>query len=144
VSDQKKGLSARRLIANERTDRCWECFLIWAVCFVNPSCSQRTDVAVATNIPSFITDVRPILATRCFSCHGEGDDLQGGLDLRELSRILAGGVSGPAVVPGNLNGSLLFEMVALDEMPPEDEKLTNAEKEVLARWLEGGARQNGK
>ena len=67
-------------------------------------------------------DVRPILKSHCFACHGEGDELQGGLDLRSRHLIVAGGESGAAISPGQPDQSLLVERIAAGEMPPGDKK----------------------
>jgi hypothetical protein len=58
----------------------------------------------------FETKVRPILATECFSCHT--DSQLGGLDSREA--MIKGGKSGPAVVPGDPEKSLIVSAVRRD------------------------------
>jgi hypothetical protein len=58
--------------------------------------------------PTFEKDIRPILKARCFDCHGEGEKLNGGLDLRLRLLMLKGGDDGPVIVPGKLERSLLF------------------------------------
>jgi hypothetical protein len=51
-----------------------------------------------------------------------------------------GGASGPAVVPGQLDESVLWDQVSSGEMPPEpEEPLSADEKEVIRRWIERGA-----
>ncbi len=88
---------------------------------------------------TFEADVRAILKTHCWQCHGEAEELKGGLDTR-LARLLArGGESGPAIVPGQHADSLLYERVASGEMPPGDKTLSAAEIETLARWIDAGA-----
>lgn len=91
--------------------------------------------------PTYRGDVRPILEARCFRCHGEEEDLQAGLDLRLYRTIVEGGQSGPALVPGKPEESLLWEMVSQDEMPPEGEKLTEQEVALIRRWIAEGARE---
>ena len=51
---------------------------------------------------------------------------------------LAGGKSGPAIVPGKLDESLLWERVESDEMPPKS-PLAETEKAVLRDWIAAGA-----
>ena len=53
--------------------------------------------------------VRPIFKTHCFHCHGEGGEMKAHLDLRLRRLVVKGGKSGPAVVPGNSQRSLLFQ-----------------------------------
>ena len=89
----------------------------------------------------FERDVRPILKANCFHCHGEGDELQGGLDLRLVRLMAAGGDSGPAIAPGDVDNSVLLARIKAGEMPPEDvqQRLTAAEVASIERWIAGGA-----
>ena len=90
--------------------------------------------------PNFEQDVRPILKAHCFHCHGENAKPKGRLDLRLVRTMKKGGVSGAAVVPGEREESLLWIRVDEDEMPPVEKKLSRREKEVLAAWIDQGAR----
>ncbi len=87
----------------------------------------------------FEKEVRPVLAENCFKCHGEAKQ-KGGLRLDSLAAMVQGGDSGPAVVPGELEESLLVEAVNYEglEMPPGG-KLGDAQRAVLTRWVEMGA-----
>src|SRR5215207_4445306 len=67
--------------------------------------------------PSFEKHVLPIFRTHCLSCHG-ADKRRGDLDLRSQAAVLAGGESGPSLAPGSLAGSLLWEKLVKDRMPP--------------------------
>ncbi|QDU23521.1 PSD1 and planctomycete cytochrome C domain-containing protein [Urbifossiella limnaea] len=93
--------------------------------------------------PAFNADVRPILKSYCTDCHGEAEKLKGGLDLRLRRLAVAGGKSGPAVVPGKIAESLLVERVISGDMPPGKKKLSAAEIDVLRRWVAGGAAVEG-
>ncbi len=96
---------------------------------------------VAAGDVTFEADVRPILKANCFLCHGEEGKPKGGLDLRLRRFLVRGGDSGPAIVPGNPDGSLLYQRVRDGDMPPgKRKKLTPAEVAVLGRWIAGGAR----
>src|SRR5262245_45997204 len=55
----------------------------------------------------FYSDVKPLLNTRCISCHGP-DKVEGGLRLDSRDRALKGGDSGPSLVPGKPEKSLLL------------------------------------
>jgi hypothetical protein len=90
-------------------------------------------------VPMFETDIRPILKARCFSCHGEGDELKSKLDLRLRRTLLAGGKSGPAIVPGAPDKSLLYEKLIRGEMPKDKGKLSAAEIDLIRRWIASGA-----
>ena len=89
--------------------------------------------------PGFNANVRPILKAYCFECHGEGEKLKAGLDLRLRRFVLRGGETGPAVVEGKADKSLLLERVVSGEMPPGKKKLTTAEIDTLRRWIAAGA-----
>jgi hypothetical protein len=90
-------------------------------------------------IKFFEEKVRPVLAQNCFKCHGE-DKQKGDLRLDVQEGLLAGGESGPAIVPGKPKESLLLDAVnyASLEMPP-DGKLSESEIEILTQWVKIGA-----
>lgn len=98
--------------------------------------------AIAPDAAKFFdTRVRPILEQRCFACHSHGaGSIKGGLALDSRSGWATGGDSGPAVVPGKPDESLLIDAVRRDglEMPPS-EKLSAAEVAVLVEWVRKGA-----
>jgi hypothetical protein len=91
---------------------------------------------------TFERDVRPILKAHCFQCHGESGEREGELDLR-LRRLMAtGGESGPAIVPGKPDKSLLVERIRDGEMPPLEDasKRVPAEQlDIIVRWIAAGA-----
>jgi hypothetical protein len=87
----------------------------------------------------FEAEVRPILAAKCQKCHGPRQQ-RGGLRLDSREAALRGGQTGPAVVPGDLDESLLIEAIGYEtlEMPP-DGKLSDREANALASWVKMGA-----
>ena len=88
----------------------------------------------------FESKIRPLLASRCHTCHG--DAATAGLRLDSRAGALRGGQSGPAVVAGKPEESLLVKAVAHQherlKMPPAG-KLETHEIENLARWVLEGA-----
>jgi hypothetical protein len=87
--------------------------------------------------------IRPILVERCYECHSDGaKKLKGGLRLDHRDGWSKGGDSGPAIVPGDPEKSLLVQAVRwLDEdtqMPPKN-KLPQAEIDALVEWVKMGA-----
>jgi hypothetical protein len=86
---------------------------------------------------NFDLRVAPILARRCLDCHS-GSDPKGKLDLSRHTTALAGGESGPAIVPGKVGESLLWERISADEMPPKA-PLPAAEKTAIRDWIASGA-----
>ena len=104
-------------------------------------------IAMADELPlaptggaiDFDAVVAPLLGGRCLECHS-GSEPEGGLDLRRRQAVFSGGASGPAVVAGDLEASLLWQLVDSDAMPPEDRpRLTAEEKATLRSWITAGA-----
>jgi hypothetical protein len=92
-------------------------------------------------IEFFESHVRPVLVEHCYECHStDSPELMAGLYVDSHEGILKGGDSGPAVVAGNPQESLLILSVKYEsnEMPP-DRKLNQRQIEALARWVEMGA-----
>ncbi len=88
----------------------------------------------------FEKSVRPVLAERCQTCHG-GSKQKGGLRLDSRTSVLQGGETGPAIVPGKPDESLLIGAVKYADdlqMPPKS-RLAPAEVAALTRWVEMGA-----
>jgi hypothetical protein len=88
----------------------------------------------------FEQSVRPILVERCQGCHGRSKQ-KGGLRLDSRQAALKGGSSGPAVVPGQPEQSLLVSAINygdLYQMPPKS-KLPAEEIEALTNWVKQGA-----
>lgn len=90
---------------------------------------------------SFARDVHPILAARCYECHGNGNR-KGGLGLATREAVLEGGELGPVVELGDSAKSPLIHAVAgLDPefvMPKEGPRLTLEEIAVLRAWIDQG------
>ena len=95
----------------------------------------RFDEAAATY---FESQVRPLLAKRCYECHAQAKELKGGLQLDSRALALKGGETGPAVVPGKPKASLLVDAINygdIVQMPPKS-KLPKDEIAVLTKWIE--------
>lgn len=91
-------------------------------------------------------DIKPLLAAHCFACHGPKEE-EGGLRLDVRERVLKGGMSGPALVVGKPDASLIYQFITGRNedkiiMPPKDKgrRLSDAECELIRRWIEQGAR----
>lgn len=90
-------------------------------------------------------DVRRILSSRCFQCHGaDGATREAGLRLDERESATAG--TYPAIVPGDPESSELWWRITSDDvhevMPPPDAKkrpLSPGDLDILKRWIEAGA-----
>jgi mono/diheme cytochrome c family protein len=90
----------------------------------------------------FTPDIKPILEKSCVQCHGHGR-AKGGFRIETRETLLAGGDSGPAIVPGNSAESLLIELVmGFDpdsQMPKKGTKLTREQIALLRAWIDQGA-----
>ncbi len=85
----------------------------------------------------FERDVLPVLTKQCLGCHG-GLRQKGGLDMRTIPLMLKGGESGPAIKAGDPSASVAWKKIAADEMPPNEKKLSNTEKEAIKQWIATG------
>jgi mono/diheme cytochrome c family protein len=88
----------------------------------------------------FEKHVRPVLANNCFECHGP-DKKRGGLRLDSREAALAGGDSGPALVPGDPGKTRLLAAVRHAgelKMPPSN-KLSERDVAALEAWVKMGA-----
>ena len=90
--------------------------------------------------PTFEKDIRPILKAHCFDCHGEGEKLRGGLDLRLRRLMLKGSDEGPVIVPGKPDKSPLFTVVDSGDMPKREKKLTREQVALIKKWIATGAK----
>ena len=116
--------------------RRWPTLLAWLVVGVIAHAARANDPV------SYNRDVRPILAERCFKCHGRDESDRRGelrLDLREQAIETA-------IVPGNADDSEIIARVASDDpdirMPPpgaHKAPLTADEVETLRQWIDRGA-----
>jgi mono/diheme cytochrome c family protein len=96
--------------------------------------------------PEFYTaQVSPILQTNCARCHS-GLNHRGGFSIETKESLLKGGRSGPAIVAGHPEQSLLITLVhpleangADDRHMPPKGQLTNAEIVILGQWIKAGA-----
>ena len=110
------------------------------VAFSLAALSGIGSVATAQTV-TYEQNVRPILKTHCFQCHGEDGNRQGGLDLRLQRLLVLGGESGAGIVPGKPEESLLWQRLSSREMPPDEIQLrpTSEEIAIIQRWIaEGG------
>ena len=96
----------------------------------------------AANDPTefYKSRVRPILVSQCYTCHTESH--MSGLQMNSREALMKGGRSGPAILPGNPDDSLLIRAVSHSherlQMPPQG-KLNSQQIQDLRIWVEAGA-----
>ncbi|WP_437231201.1 DUF1553 domain-containing protein [Planctomicrobium sp. SH661] len=100
---------------------------------------SQSEAADSKQEKFFESQVRPLLVKNCFSCHS-AEKQKGNLRLDSRGAILLGGDSGPAVVPGKPDDSLLIHAVRYEsyEMPPS-RRLSDADVIILSEWILNGA-----
>ena len=92
----------------------------------------------------YVRQVKPLLAARCYSCHSSLNR-QSELRLDTAALAAQGGARGPAIVPGDGEGSLLVQAIrgTLDagRMPPKEEGEPLADEEIalIRAWIDQGA-----
>src|SRR5688572_19571530 len=89
--------------------------------------------------PAQTAEVQRIFQTRCTACHGSAQQL-GGLRLDTREPAMAGGYSGPVILPGNSSKSKLMDRITgapgVMAMPPSGPRLTAAEIAVVRDWID--------
>src|SRR5438874_3899534 len=89
----------------------------------------------------FATQIRPILAARCYPCHGP-DVQQHGLRLDSLQAILTGSSNGKVVIPGDSqNSHIVRRLLGLEQpqMPYGGPPLSAEQIDLIRKWVEEGA-----
>src|SRR3954468_20768312 len=97
------------------------------------------DGAIADEKLTFEQHVRPILKAYCLDCHGAGEKIKGGLDLRLKRFAEKGGKSGPALIPGDAAKSPLLQRMKSGEMPTTEKKVPPEMIAVVEKWIAAGA-----
>ena len=95
----------------------------------------------AEQLEFFEAKIRPVLVEQCYECHsGTNATPKGGLRLDLRDTLMSGGDSGPALVPGKPEESVLLKALRYEsyEMPPKG-KLPEAVIADFERWIQMGA-----
>jgi mono/diheme cytochrome c family protein len=100
--------------------------------------------AAAEPAPDFATAIKPILEERCFECHSHAArKMKAGLALDSRAGLLAGGDSGPAMVPGDADKSRIIQAIRYTDedlqMPPKNKRLGADQVALLTAWVQAGA-----
>ena len=119
----------------------WLAALGCAAAMLQPAAARSDENA--SKLAQLSTRAVAILKSKCVDCHGANDKLEGGLDVRSRARLLEGGETGPALVIGQSQRSLLMKAVRWEgdlRMPPKQpNRLTADEIATLAGWIDSGA-----
>jgi hypothetical protein len=116
-------------------------FLVFSAAIIAAASVSASPAPTAADLAFFESSVRPLLAERCYECHGDKKQ-KGGLRLDSLPGWQTGGDTGPVIVPGEPAKSLLVEAIHYKnedlQMPPK-QALTPAEISTLTEWIRRGA-----
>ena len=115
-------------------------FLLIALLTVGNSHLALSQDQVANAEKVFETKIRPLIFERCHKCHAVMMT-KGGLRLDSREAMLKGGETGPAIIAGKPDESLLMKAVRYQDglaMPPNG-KLNEAQITALAEWIKAGA-----
>ncbi|HTL17561.1 MAG TPA: PSD1 and planctomycete cytochrome C domain-containing protein [Patescibacteria group bacterium] len=120
------------------------CVLAGALLGVSPALSAPAGPSHLEQLEFFESKVRPIFAERCYQCHSDkAEKLKAGLRLDRPDLLLKGGKSGPPIVPGEPEASLLIKAVRYTDphlkMPPKGKRLSPDEVQNLEIWVKMGA-----
>ncbi|SFJ65545.1 DUF1553 domain-containing protein [Planctomicrobium piriforme] len=106
-------------------------------------CVNAADRDSAARQEFFETRIRPVLVEQCYECHNTAKTQEGGLALDHRQALLTGGETGPALLPGNPNASLLLQVLRHEvegyEMPKAGPKLSAAVIADFEKWIRDGA-----
>jgi hypothetical protein len=103
--------------------------------------AHAADTLTPAELEFFESKVRPVFAKNCYGCHSSQLKApMGGLYLDSPNSMRMGGKSGPAIVPGDPEASLLIHAIRYDgrKMPPSG-KLSNSDIANLEKWVVMGA-----
>ena len=118
--------------------------MIWGFCLLSIGKAEGEQSFSAQDLQFFETKIRPVLVNRCYSCHSsaaaDSNKLKGGLRVDSRDGLLRGGESGPAIVPNEIDNSLLMQALKYDslQMPPEG-KLSDQVIADFQLWIKNGA-----
>ncbi len=126
-----------------KTHRCLCSLATFGLLLISISVAGADDEQplTADQLKFFETKIRPVLVQECYSCHSsKTGNAKGGLRLDSEQLTHLGGSSGPAVVPGDLSESLLYNAISYQDfsMPPKA-KLPQAVIDDFRTWIEMGA-----
>ncbi len=115
--------------------------LLLLTCVAEYLPADEPTIDVPEQVEFFENRIRPVLVEHCYSCHSqEAETVQGGLYLDSKMGWQQGGDSGPAILPGQADASLLIQAMAYEEMemPPKG-RLGDDVLNDFKKWINDGA-----
>jgi hypothetical protein len=103
--------------------------------------ADKSAAPTPRQVEFFEANIRPVLIDTCGECHTDNED--GELRTDSRAALLKGGETGPAIVPGDPEQSLLIHVIRRDEgfprMPKSKSKLPAATVAAFVEWIKEGA-----
>lgn len=99
-------------------------------------------VPVALSAQTWVDDIQPLMIKRCGSCHAQGAKI-GDYEMNTYAQFVRGGNRGRAVIPGDPDESLMFQMIqgkADPTMPMDGTFLSAGDIEMIRKWIAAGAK----
>ena len=110
----------------------------------NPFAAEEAVVEITADTPVFVSHIQPILQDYCTQCHNP-DKIKGELRLDTFEMIMAGGLHGDTLVPGDSEASSMIHRILLpidneEHMPPQGKPQPTEEVvQLLSWWIDQGA-----
>ncbi|MDH4452562.1 MAG: hypothetical protein QE570_05210 [Verrucomicrobiota bacterium] len=116
---------------------------VWLLAALLPACVILKFERLKSEPVDFVSDVKPILESRCLECH-HSRYVFAGLNLETKKLAMKGGRSGPVIVAGAPQQSLLYKVLLLGHenpiaMPPTPEKQEREHEQIIHDWIQQGA-----
>ena len=121
-----------------------------ALIFLFTSLAASALLAEGEGLPetvSYYDHVRPVFQANCQGCHQPAKS-KSDYVMTEVEKLIAGGETGEAIIPGKPADSYLLELIVTaegeerPEMPPKDDPLTDYEVSLVKKWVEQGAKDD--
>jgi uncharacterized membrane protein len=115
----------------------------------NPFSSKEEVVEITEDTPVYVSHIQPILQDYCVQCHSP-EKIKGELRLDTFEMIMAGGVNGPVIIPGDSESSNMIHAIHLpldtdEHMPPQGKpQLREDIVQLLSWWIDQGASETAR
>ena len=106
-----------------------------------PTVDQAASAAFVAGEVSYASQIAPLFAENCVSCHGD-ETQEAGLRLDTYEAVMKGSEYGTVIEAGNPDDSLLIDMVAAGEMPQEADAMDEDDVDLIRSWIAEGANDN--
>jgi cytochrome c553 len=118
-------------------------YSLWSGSYLTAAAASEPQPLTPAQTEFFEKSVRPVLSNNCYTCHAANTKSAGSLRVDDLQALLKGGRSGPAIVSGDPDNSLLIQRITTGDekhrMPKGDDPLQKADIDNLTAWIKAGA-----